>query len=62
MSVIAIMATNLLLELEARGIRSLGRTDCEAIISAVVTNTAETAKAVEARIARTTAPAAAGQP
>jgi hypothetical protein len=57
------MDTNLLMELEARGIRSLGRTDCEAIISAVVTNTADAAKAVEALIiARPTAPEAAGQP
>ena len=36
MSVITIMAANLLSELEARGIRSLGRADCEAIISAAL--------------------------
>ena len=62
MSVITVMANNLRLELEARGILSLGRADCEAIIAAVVTNTAELAKAVEATIARPTAPEEAGQP
>jgi hypothetical protein len=62
MSVITVMANNLRLELEARGILSLGQADCEAIIAAVVTNTAELAKAVEATIARPTIPEKAGQP
>jgi hypothetical protein len=49
MSVITAMAHNLRLELQARGILSLGRADGEAIIAAVVTNTAELAKAVETK-------------
>ena len=56
------MAHNLRLELHARGILSLGRADCEAIIAAVVTNTAELAKALETKISRPTAPEEAGQP
>jgi RNase P/RNase MRP subunit POP5 len=62
MSVITVMANNLRLELEGRGIVSLSRTDCEAIIAAVVMNTAELARAVEAAIARPTAPEEAGHP
>ena len=62
MSVITAMAHNLRLELHARGILSLGRADCEAIIAAVVTNTAELAKALEAKISRPTAPEETGQP
>jgi hypothetical protein len=62
MSVITAMAHNLRLELRARGILSLGRADCEAIIAAVVTNTAELAKALETKISRPTAPEEAGQP
>lgn len=62
MSVITVIANNLRLELEARGIPSLDRADCEAIITAVVTNTAELAKAAEATIARPTVPEKAGQP
>ena len=62
MSVITAMAHNLRLELCARGIISLGRADCEAIIAAVVTNTAELAKALETKICRPTAPEEAGQP
>ena len=61
MSVITLMAANLLLEPEASGIRSLGRAGCEAVIAAVVTNTAAAANAVEALIARPTAPEATGQ-
>jgi hypothetical protein len=60
MSVINVMANNLLLELEARGIFSLDRADCEAIIAAVVTNTAELARSVETTIARRTVPEKAG--
>ena len=56
------MANNLLLELEARGIFSLDRVDCEAIFAAVVTNTAELARSVETTIARQTVPEKAGQP
>jgi hypothetical protein len=37
MSVITATAHNLRVELHARGILSFGRTDCEAIIAAVVT-------------------------
>jgi len=62
MSVITAMAHNLRPELHARGILSLGRADCEAIIAAVVTNTAELAKALETKISRPTAPEEAGQP
>ena len=62
MSVITVMAHHLRLELHARGILSLGRADCEAIIAAVVTNTAELAKAVETKISRSTAPEEADQP
>jgi hypothetical protein len=62
MSVINAMAHNLRRELHARGIISLGRADCEAIIAAVVTNTAELAKALETKISRPTAPEASGQP
>ena len=62
MSVITAMAHNLRLELHARGILSLGRDDCEAIIAAVVTNTAELAKALETKISRPTAPEEASQP
>ena len=62
MSVIAAMGHNLRLELHARGILSLGRADCEAIIAAVVTNTAELAKAVETKTSQPTAPEEAGQP
>jgi hypothetical protein len=62
MSVITAMAHNLRLELHARGILSLGRADCEAIIAAAVTNTAELANAVETTISRPTAPGEAGQP
>lgn len=62
MSVITAMAHNLRQELHARGIISLGRADCEAIIAAVVTNTAELAKALETKISRPTAPEEAGQP
>jgi hypothetical protein len=54
MSVITIMAHSLRLELRARGIVSLGRADCEAIIAAVVTNTAELARDVETKISRPT--------
>jgi hypothetical protein len=61
MSFITAMALNLRLELHARGILSLGRADCETIIAAVVTNTAELAKAIEAKISRPT-PEEAGQP
>jgi hypothetical protein len=61
MSVITAMADNLRLELHARGILSLSRADCEAIIAAVVTNTAELAKAFETKISRPTAPEEAGQ-
>ena len=60
MSVITAIAHNLRLELHARGILSLGRADCEAIIAAVVTNTAELAKALETKISRPTAPEEAG--
>jgi hypothetical protein len=62
MSVITAMAHNLRLELHARGILSLGRDDCEAIIAAVVTNTAELARALETKISWPTAPEEAGQP
>jgi hypothetical protein len=62
MSVITAKAYNLRLKLHARGILSLRRTDCEAIIAAVVTNTAELAKAVETKTSRPTAPEEAGQP
>jgi len=62
MSVITAMAHHLRLELIARGVLSLGCADCEAIIAAVVTNTAELAKAVETKLARPTAPEEAGQP
>jgi hypothetical protein len=62
MSVITAMAHNLRLELHARGILSLGRADCEAIVAAVVTNTAELAKTVETKISRPTAPEEAGRP
>ncbi len=62
MFVITAMAHNLRRELHARGIISLGRADCEAIIAAVVTNTAELAKALETKISRPTAPEEAGQP
>jgi hypothetical protein len=62
MSVITAMAHNLRLELHARGILSLGRDDCAAIIAAVVTNTADLAKALETKISRPTAPEEAGQP
>jgi hypothetical protein len=37
-----------------RGIVSLGRADCETIIAAVVTNTAELARDVETKISRST--------
>lgn len=60
MSVITAMAHNLRLELHARGILSLGRADCEAIIAAVRMNTAELAQAVEIRISQPTAPEEAG--
>ena len=62
MSVITAMANNLRVELNACGILSLSRNDCEAIIAAVVTNTAELAKALETKISRPTAPEEAGQP
>jgi hypothetical protein len=62
MSVITAMAHNLRLELHARGILSLGRADCEAIVAAVVTNAAELAKTVETKISRPTAPEEAGRP
>jgi hypothetical protein len=62
MSVITAMAHNLGLELHARGILSLGSADCEAIIAAVVTNTAELAKALETKTSRPTAAEDAGQP
>ena len=62
MSVITAMAHNLRLELHARGILSLGHADCEAIIAAVMTNTAELAKAVETKISWPTAPGEAGPP
>jgi hypothetical protein len=54
MSVITAMARNLRLELHARGILSLGRADRETIIAAVVKNTAELAKALDAKISRPT--------
>jgi len=62
MSVITAMAHNLRLELHARGILSLSRADCEAIIAAVVTNTAVLAKALETKISRPAAPGEADQP
>jgi hypothetical protein len=48
-SVITIMAHNLRLELHARGITSLCRADCEAIIATAVTNTAELANGCRMR-------------
>jgi hypothetical protein len=62
MSVITAMAHNLRLELQARGILSLGRADGEAIIAAVVTNTAELAKAVETKSPGRPPRGEAGQP
>ena len=48
MSIVAIMAAALDLELQQRGIFALGRADCEAIVGAVLERTAKAAEAVRA--------------
>jgi hypothetical protein len=59
MTALTLMAQALDQELQSRGIFSLGRSDCEAIIAAVVERTA---KAAEAAMAPAGGPPSMGKP